>query len=89
MQWMRDRIRAEEASGMAISAISCWEIARLVSLKRLILNRPIDAWIADALAYPGIDLAPLTPRSASRRIPCRVNSIKTLLTGSLSRPPEC
>jgi PIN domain nuclease of toxin-antitoxin system len=61
-QWMRDRIRAEEPGGMAISAISCWEIAQLVALKRLDLNRPIDTWFADALAYPGIDLAALTPQ---------------------------
>ena len=60
-KWMRDRIVAEESDGIGVSAISCWEVAKLVSLNRINLNGNTEAWFADALAYPGVQLIALTP----------------------------
>jgi PIN domain nuclease of toxin-antitoxin system len=55
-------IQAEETNGLGISAISLWEVAKLVELKRLSLPVPTEDWLALALSYPGIILLPLTPR---------------------------
>jgi PIN domain nuclease of toxin-antitoxin system len=55
-------IDANQASGLGISIISCWEIAKLVEYQRLILPQPVEAWMSQALAYPGIQLLSLTPR---------------------------
>ena len=49
---------------MGISAISCWEVAKLVEKGRLVLPCPIADWLENALAYPGITLLPLTPEIA-------------------------
>lgn len=57
-------IRDNEATGLAVSAISCWEIAKLVELGRLVLARPVLEWLEEGLAYPGVQLVPLTPRIA-------------------------
>jgi len=55
-------IQAHEASGLGISAISCWEVAKLVECKRLILPLSIEQWLEQALNYSGIVLLELTPR---------------------------
>lgn len=47
---------------MGISAISCWEVAKLVERGRLNLPCPIDEWFTQALAYPGMQLLELTPK---------------------------
>lgn len=67
----RNFIAANESSGLGISAISCWEVAKLVELGRLILPQPVDAWLDLALAYPGVQLLDLTPQIAveSTRLP--------------------
>jgi PIN domain nuclease of toxin-antitoxin system len=57
-QWIKDN----EASGLLISAISLWEIAKLVEYKRLVLPCPINEWFDQALAYPGIQVLNLTPQ---------------------------
>ena len=57
-------ITANESSGLAVSAISCWEVAKLVEKKRLVLTLPVDQWITQALAYPGVRWLPLTPKIA-------------------------
>ncbi|MCD4819980.1 MAG: type II toxin-antitoxin system VapC family toxin [Candidatus Cloacimonetes bacterium] len=54
----------EENDGICISAISCWEVAKLVEYGRLKLNCPIDVWIEDALIYSDIELINLTPEIA-------------------------
>jgi len=51
-------------TAVGISAISCWEVAKLVEHRRVTLSRPIEEWFALALAYPGIRLLALTPRIA-------------------------
>lgn len=60
----RDFIAAHEATGLGISAISCWEVAKLVELGRLILPQPVEVWLNLALAYPGVQLLDLTPQIA-------------------------
>ena len=47
-----------------MSAISCWEVAKLVEYKRLVLPCPVDAWMDQALLYPGIRFLDLTPQIA-------------------------
>jgi PIN domain nuclease of toxin-antitoxin system len=59
--WMRQRLIQHEADGIGVSAISCWEIARLVSGGRLDVGRPIEEWLAAGLAYPGVQLIDLSP----------------------------
>lgn len=50
--------------GFGISVISCWEVAKLVEYRRLVLPYPLVEWFDQALAYPGMRLLPLTPRIA-------------------------
>jgi PIN domain nuclease of toxin-antitoxin system len=49
---------------MGVSVISCWEVAKLVEYNKLVFQCPVDEWIEQALAYPGIRLLELTPRIA-------------------------
>lgn len=58
-------VAAHEATGLGISAISCWEIAKLVEYNRLTLPLPLDDWMRRALAYPGIMLLELSPENAA------------------------
>jgi PIN domain nuclease of toxin-antitoxin system len=53
-----------ESRGLGVSVISCWEVAKLVEYKRLILPCPVADWFDQALAYPGVRLLDLTPRIA-------------------------
>ena len=57
-------IEEHEPDGLGVSAISCWEVAKLVERGRLQFACPIEEWMAQALAYPGIVLLPLTPAMA-------------------------
>lgn len=63
-QPQRDIIRANETDVIGISAISCWEIAKLTENKRLELPNDLAAWSDQALAYPGVELFTLTPKIA-------------------------
>jgi PIN domain nuclease of toxin-antitoxin system len=51
-----------QAAGYAVSLISCWEVAKLVEVGRLKLDRPVSQWITSALAHPGVQLVELTPQ---------------------------
>ena len=64
-------IKKNEGNIVGISAISCWEIAKLVEYNRLELPLPLHEWFENALNYPGIQLFPLTPEIAieSSRLP--------------------
>ncbi len=55
-QWLQ-QYRSE---GLGVSIFSCWEVAKLVEKKRLILPEVIEQWLNDALAYPGVQLLDLT-----------------------------
>ena len=51
----------QHTNTVVVSAISLWEIAKLVEHNRLAFNRPVLDWINDALTHPNIQLIPLTP----------------------------
>lgn len=40
-----------ESDVLAVSAISCWEVAMLARKRRIELNMSIDEWIDEALAF--------------------------------------
>lgn len=67
----RDAIDNGDTGIIAVSAVSCWEIAKLVQLGRLDLRTDIDSWFVEALDYSGVDLLELTPEVAieSTRLP--------------------
>jgi PIN domain nuclease of toxin-antitoxin system len=54
-------IEANETNTIGVSAISCWEIAKLVEHQRLELPCSLSEWFEQALSYPGIRLLELTP----------------------------
>ena len=60
----REQLRRNQADGLGVSVISCWEVAKLVEFGRLVLPTMLDGWMDQALAYPGIRLLNLTPRIA-------------------------
>ncbi len=74
----RDYIQAHEADGLGISAISCWEAAKLVEVGKIHLSLPIEKWLTMALAYPGIRFLALSPQVAVE---------STLLPGPFHRDP--
>ena len=57
---MRDILCVNESSGLGVSVISCWEIAKLVEIGKVVLDRPVEEWITAALAQPGVRLLDLT-----------------------------
>ena len=59
-----EAIEATEADIMGVSAISCWEIAKLVEYDRLELPVALKEWFDDTLNYPGVQLLELTPEIA-------------------------
>lgn len=61
----RSFIAQHETYHIGISAISCWEVAKLVERGRLRLPLPTDQWLHAALAYPGVRLLDLTPDIAA------------------------
>lgn len=69
-------IERHEQADLGVSAISCWEVGKLVERGRLRLPLPTSDWLHAALAYPGIRLLELSPDIAaelftSRRLPRR------------------
>ena len=61
----RSFITQHETRLIGISAISCWEVAKLVERGRLRLPLPADQWLHAALAYPGVKLLDLAPDIAA------------------------
>lgn len=62
---------ASETEAIFVSAITLWEIAKLVQLGRLELESPVQDWLDLALAYPLVQVVPLSPSVAieSTRLP--------------------
>lgn len=56
--------RAAREERVAVSAITPWEIALLVSKGRLTLDQDVLDWVRTALGVPGIRLFPLEPEIA-------------------------
>jgi PIN domain nuclease of toxin-antitoxin system len=75
---VRASLEASEETGIAVSAISCWEVAKLVERGRLTLPCPVLDWLQQALSYPGIRLIELTPRICAE---------STSLPGEFHRDP--
>lgn len=63
-QTQAEVIEANETDVIGVSAISCWEVAKLVEYGRLELPCSLEEWFKDALSYPGIRLLELTPEIA-------------------------
>ncbi|MFU8807269.1 MAG: type II toxin-antitoxin system VapC family toxin [Bradymonadaceae bacterium] len=59
------------STGLGISAISCWEIAKLVERRRLSLPLDLEEWLEQALSYEGVEFIELSPKIAveSTRLP--------------------
>ncbi|MBD2163274.1 type II toxin-antitoxin system VapC family toxin [Calothrix membranacea FACHB-236] len=55
-KWLQNYV----TDGLGVSILSCWEVAKLVEKKRLILPLSIDQWLEAALAYPGVQLLNLS-----------------------------
>ena len=51
-----------EGHGIYVSPISAWEIATLVSKRRLTLSLAPDVWFSTLLKLPGLRLAPMPPK---------------------------
>jgi len=58
------RSAIEEADALGVSPISCWEVAMLVTHRRLEFDRDTLVWIRQALALPRLALLPVTPEVA-------------------------
>lgn len=58
----REIIQANQTSGLGISIISCWEIAKakLVEKNRLTFECSVEEWLKLPLNYPGIQLLELS-----------------------------
>ena len=73
-----EAIAANETSVIGVSAISCWEIAKLVEYQRLELPCSLRDWFEQALSYPGVRLLELSPEIAIK---------STQLPGTFHRDP--
>ena len=57
----KSRIAASLAAhDLWISLISVWEIAKKVEKQQLVLDRPLDKWLDEAVARPGFGVRELT-----------------------------
>ncbi len=70
-QTQLEAIESNEEGVIGVSAISLWEIAKLVENGRLELPVSLKKWFAQALNYPGVQIIELTPEIAveSTRLP--------------------
>jgi len=55
---------AEGSSRLLVSAISCWEVAMLLSRGRLTLGMDCERWLALVQRIPAVALLPLEPSVA-------------------------
>ena len=55
-------LRKHEREGILVSAISFWEIALLVSKRRLDLKSPMSEWAAKVMADPTLEVIPASPQ---------------------------
>ncbi len=56
--------RAESEGAIRISTATIFEVAALHTSGRLRLARPLEAWLDEALAAPGVRLSPLSASAA-------------------------
>ncbi|MFT5430011.1 MAG: PIN domain nuclease of toxin-antitoxin system [Myxococcota bacterium] len=60
------RLAIAGASSIAVSPISCWEIATKAARGKLILDRDVDVWIRQALACDRVELTPISASIATQ-----------------------
>jgi PIN domain nuclease of toxin-antitoxin system len=58
----------QSESRLAVSAISCFEVALLVKRGRLELPLPVAEWLMEALTNSGVESLPLTCEIAQRAV---------------------
>jgi len=71
----QEYIQQHEADGLGVSAISCWEVAKLVERGRLVLPVSVGDWLRQALSYPGIRLLDLLPQISVESTQLQATSI--------------
>lgn len=54
----------EDEDLIAVSTISCWEVAMLCSRNRIDLSLPLDSWVRESEAAPGFVFVPLSVDAA-------------------------
>jgi PIN domain nuclease of toxin-antitoxin system len=59
------RAAVEHARRIRVPSICLWEVAMLAERGRIALDRPVDAWLAQALAGERVELAEITPGVAA------------------------
>jgi PIN domain nuclease of toxin-antitoxin system len=66
---------SQKLEGVYISAISVWEIGKLVEKNKIQLEMDTLDWVEQALDMPGVKLLPISPRIAiqSSRLPGTVH----------------
>lgn len=52
--------KSQQADDLWVSLISIWELAKKVEKEQLVLDRPLDQWLDEAAAMPGLHFAELT-----------------------------
>lgn len=75
--WLNDKDRylstqqrdtIEQAELVAVSVVSCFEVAQIVKKGRLLLPLPVNAWLQEALQPAGVELLPLSVTIACRAV---------------------
>jgi PIN domain nuclease of toxin-antitoxin system len=61
---LRASLELKSGEGLAVSAISCWEVAKLVERGRMELPAEIRRWYSLALDGSGVAVIPLSPEVA-------------------------
>jgi PIN domain nuclease of toxin-antitoxin system len=61
--------KAAAQSYLYLSVMSVWEVAMLESKGRVRLHASCEQWVQQALAIPGLTLAPITPAIAIESTP--------------------
>ena len=66
-----DLEEAASEGSLFVSTLSLWEVATLESLGRVRFSVPVETWLQDALATPGLNLLEIDARVAaeSARLP--------------------
>jgi len=59
------RIAESRSTVISISAITIWELALLAVKGRIKLKEPLDAWLANRVLQPPIEVLPITPEIAA------------------------
>ncbi|MBM3634262.1 MAG: type II toxin-antitoxin system VapC family toxin [Actinobacteria bacterium] len=54
-----------------VPSICQWEVAQLVADGKIALHHPVDEWIAQAIAHPGVQVVEISPRIAAGAVDLR------------------